>query len=498
MEKITKDINRNIIALNSTLKDVLDRLNKGIFGIVFVVSESGKLQGIFTDGDVRRALLDGAELSATVQEHMKKDFVFAKTGHCREEYISMLSEKIRHLPIVDDHGRLINFISWVEILRKPVTEPTLGGNELKYVTECIRSNWISSQGSFVRRFEKKFAEYYGVEHALTTSSGTTALHLALVALGIGPGDEVIIPDITFAACANVVIQTGARPVFVDVSPDHWTLDPNKLLNAITDRTRAIMAVHLYGHPCDMDRIRNIASQNKIYIIEDCAESIGAKYKEKLTGTLGDVACFSFFSNKVITTGEGGMVITNNPDLIEKMMILRDHGMSKNKKFWHLMVGYNYRMTNLQAAVGLAQMEQIDQFLRQRRIMAEFYEDNLKGIPGITLPPEMNWAYNIFWLYTILVDDRTLGVSRNDLMIALEREGIETRPYFYPLHVQPPYYDNSSDYTVSLSLSKRGLSLPSGNGLQLDEIQQVCMKIKKIIQHHKTINNYRPVYENELI
>ncbi|KKK44906.1 hypothetical protein LCGC14_3166370, partial [marine sediment metagenome] len=307
------DIARNIVKLGSSLQDVMKALNSGIYGIVLLAGEDGALLGIFTDGDVRRALLGGAQLDEPARLHMNTDFKSGNEKNSHEENVNLLNEKIRHLPILDASGCPVDLISWAEIWRLPVSAPYLGGNELKYVSDCITSGWISSQGHYVKRFEKLFSEFFKID-ALTASSGTTALHLALAALGIGPGDEVIVPDLTFAASANVVMHCGAKPVFVDVSEETWTMDPSLLEGVITDKTRAVMPVHLYGHPCDMNPILEIAEKNDLYVVEDCAEALGARYKSELVGTLGDIGCFSFFANKVITTGEGGMVVTRDREL----------------------------------------------------------------------------------------------------------------------------------------------------------------------------------------
>jgi perosamine synthetase len=314
--------------------------------------------------------------------------------------------------------------------------------------------------------------------------------LALLALGVGPGDEVIVPDLTFAATANTVVHAGAKPVFVDISEDYWNIDPERIEAAITRNTRTIMPVHLYGHPCDMGPIMDVANKYGLFVVEDCAQALGAKYEERLVGAFGDVGCFSFFSNKVITTGEGGMVITNNRTLYDRMTILRDHGMSRNKRYWHEVAGFNYRMTNLQAAVGLAQLENVNLFLKQRRFVAGVYKAHLKHIPGITLPPEMDWAENIYWLYSVLIEKEVLGLSRDDLMIGLEREGVETRPFFYPLHTQPPYSDAKVDFPTSNRISRQGLSLPSSNGLQVEQIEQVCEVLRKVISHYKIVGDLR--------
>lgn len=483
-----KDISRNLVPIGSTLKIVMETLNRGVFGVVLIVDDQGKMVGLYTDGDVRRALLKGGNLDDPAESHMVRNFITGSIHKSHEDNIKLLGEKIRHLPILDDAGRPVDLISWAEMWRLPVMEPSLGGNELKYVSDCIASNWISSQGQYVKGFEQSFSEYMDVEYSLTTSSGTTALHLALVSMGIGPGDEVIVPDLTFAASANTVIHTGAKPVFVDIDKYTWTIDPKKIEEKLTKNTRAIMPVHLYGHPCDMDPIMEIAAHHELFIVEDCAEALGAKYKGELVGTFGDIACFSFFSNKIITTGEGGMVITKNPDLYEKMLIWRDHGMSKARRYWHEVPGFNYRMTNLQAAVGLAQLEQIDSFLDKRREIAEHYGAHLKGVAGLTLPPEKSWAKNIYWLYSILIDESEVGISRDELIKGLECEGIETRPFFCQLHNQPPYSSDSGVFPVTEKLAAEGISLPSSTTLLPDEIVRVCENIKKLIQHHKIISD----------
>lgn len=483
-----KDLSRNILSSDTTLKDVLATLNKGVFGVVFIEGKDKCIQGLFTDGDVRRALLNGASLETPAIEFMKKEFIFGDSEKKHDENIKLLSEKVRHLPILNPKGQLVDFLSWAEIWRLPVMEPMLGGNELKYVSDCITSNWISSQGSYVKTFENEFSIYLNSEHALTTTSGTTALHLALTALGITLGDEVIVPDLTFAASANAVVHAGAKPVFVDVDPEHWTINPNLIEQSITPRTKAIMPVHLYGHPCDMKPIIEIANKHGLFIIEDCAEALGTQYNNQIVGTLGDVGCFSFFSNKVITTGEGGMIVTSRENLYEKMILLRDHGMSKKKRYWHEMSGFNYRMTNLQAAIGVAQLEQIRSFLAKRIHIAKQYAHHLAGIPEITLPPEMPWAKNIYWLYSILIDEASAGLSRDELIKGLENEGIETRPFFCPLHNQPPYSPATKNFPITENLAAAGISLPSSNILTDDEIARICTIIIKLINHHKIIKN----------
>jgi perosamine synthetase len=342
----------------------------------------------------------------------------------------------------------------------------------------------------VTSFEEAFRNYIGSDFALCVSSGTTALHLALAALEIGAGDEVIMPDLTFAATANVVIHLGGVPVLADVNRETWTVEPDEIERKITARTRAIMPVHLYGHPCDMAPILEIAARYGLKVIEDCAESLGARYNGRQTGTMGDVGCFSFFANKVITTGEGGMVTTSDAALHRKMAILRDHGMSKEKRYWHLYPGYNYRMTNLQAAIGLAQMERIGDFLEHRAHVVARYNEHLGRLAGILLPPCAPWAYNIYWLYSIVIDEAEAGITRDELAAKLAERGIETRPFFYPVHVQPPYLEYAKgDFPVTDWLSGRGLSLPTANDIRLEDVERVCGAIEEIAAHRRVVANH---------
>ena len=479
-----KDIRRNLLPITATIKDILNTLNKGVQGVVFIVDHQGVMKGLFTDGDVRRALLNGAKFSDCIEKYINRNFVYGRTTASYEENLALLSEKIRHLPILDEKGRPHDFISWIDLCWLPVMKPSLYGNEMKYVLDCVRSNWISSRGKYVQRFEESFYSFLSSQYALSTSSGTTALHLAMSALGIGPGDEVIVPDLTFGASANAVIHTGAKPVFVDVLEKTWTISPSQIEEKISEKTRAIMPVHLYGHPCDMNPIMEIASRYNLYIIEDCAEALGARYRNKLVGTFGDVGCFSFFANKIITTGEGGMVITDNEELYNRMCLLRDHGMSQDKRYWHLVAGFNYRMTNLQAAIGLAQLERIEDILKHRRNIVRLYNEYLQEIDGISLPPEAPWATNIFWLYTILIDETITEINRDECAAELEKYGIESRPIFYPLHKQPPYIEESGYYPITEKLSARGLSLPTGNDISHDDINRVCNALKSIINQKK--------------
>ena len=365
-----------------------------------------------------------------------------------------------------------------------VAEPELGDEELTNVIEAVNSGWVSSKGRFIPEFENNFSKYIGVKHGIAVSNGTAALHLALVASGIGPKDEVIVPDLTFAATINAVLYTGARPVIVDVNPDYWCIDPEEIEQAITPKTKAIIPVHLYGHSCDMTPILEIAEKRSLCIIEDAAEAIGAEYKNKKVGSFGLTSCFSFYGNKVITTGEGGMCLTDDDELVNKMRILRDHGMNPDKKYWHDVVGFNYRMTNLQAAIGVAQIRKIGRFLEKKRNIAKLYAETLSGLDGVTLHPQMPWAKCAYWLYSIIIKEKI--IARNNLIQKLAAEGIESRPFFYPLHEMPPYKEMvSRDYPSSARLSQTGLSLPSSVKLSDNDILYVAQMLRKILESHKS-------------
>lgn len=481
---------------NTTLRDVMSILDKTGQGVTFIVDENRIMKGLLTDGDVRRALLSGASIADPAHRYMNRSFVAGSIDKTREENTALLNDKIRHLPILDPFGHLIDMLRWKDLWRLPVMEPVLKGREAEYVGDCLSTNWISSQGKYVERFQEAFQKYLSVNHALCVSNGTAALHLAMAALGIGRDNEVIVPDLTFIAPASMTVLCGAKPVFADVDPQTWTMNPSAVEEQITERTRAIVPVHLYGHPCDMDQIMKIARRHKLYVIEDCAEALGAEYRGRKVGTLGDIATFSFFANKVITTGEGGMVVTNNPELQSKMQILRDHGMTREKRYWHNVTGFNYRLTNLQAAIGLAQLERIDAILEYRNVVVARYDNHLRGLKGVILPPREAWARNICWLYSIVVDERAAGIDRDTLLMQLGEYGIDTRPFFYPLHQQPPFAaETNKAFPFSEWVAARGLSLPTSNNISMDDVDRVCNAIKSIVRNSNIFYTYNPVNKN---
>ena len=358
----------------------------------------------------------------------------------------------------------------------PVCIPFIDKKELEYVIDCVKTNWISSKGKYVKEFEERFARYCGCKYGISTTSGTTALHLALVSIGVGKGDEVIVPAFTMISTVLAIVYTGAKPVLVDAEPETWNIDVTKIEEKITDRTKVIMPVHIYGHPCDMDQIMKIAKKYDLYVVEDAAEAHGAEYKGRKAGGIGHIGCFSFYANKIITTGEGGMVVTNNKKIAENAKLLKDLAFSKERRFLHTDLGFNYRMTNIQAAIGLAQFERIDELVERRRRNAHLYNNLLKDVEGITLPVEKEWVKNVYWMYSILIED-SFGISRDELMKKLEREGIETRTFFIPMHEQPVFQNmgffKGEGYPVAEKISKKGLYLPSSSGIKEEEIKHIC-------------------------
>ncbi len=479
MRKIDKNkIAEMCISPDSTIRMAMEVINRGALGIVFIIdAQTGRFLGLVTDGDIRRAILKGYNLDTKIESVERPETKTATIGMRTEEISQMFGEQVRVIPILDLENKIIDIALYDQRVRLPVAAPNMGENELVYVTDCIISNWISSTGKYVSQFEALFADYCGSRYAVATSNGTAALHLALLALDIHQGDEVIVPSLTFIATANSVTYTGAKPVFVDSDPETWNIDPNLIEEAITPNTKAIIPVHLYGHPADMDPILDIASSNKLAVIEDAAEAHGAEYKGEKVGSIGDIGIFSFYGNKIITTGEGGMIVTDDSHIAERVRLLRDHGMSSSKRYWHPVLGYNYRLTNIQAAIGVAQVEKIKSIIEAKLDVAERYKKQLNDVKGIICPPQAKWAKNVYWLYSILVEEE-FGISRDKLIRQLNLAGIDTRPFFPPIHTQP-IYKTGQCLAVAEALATKGLSLPSSAGLQNHEIDRVCNVIKSI-------------------
>jgi perosamine synthetase len=357
----------------------------------------------------------------------------------------------------------------------PVYQPYICGREREYVDECLTSLWIA-KGDFITRFEAQFAERLGGCHATTVCNGTAALHLALQALGIGPGDEVLVPTLTYIASVNMIAHVGATPVLVDSNPSTWQIDAADLRRKITGRTRAVLVVHLYGQPCDMDEVVRICQENSLWLVEDCAEAFGSSYKGRPVGTFGDIATFSFFGNKTITTGEGGMVVSRSADLLHKVIHLKGQGVSPTREYWHDVLAFNFRMNNICAAIGLAQIEKADEILEKKRRIAEWYQEMLAGQP-LELHREVEGTRHSYWLCSALAaNERT----RDGLRTHLRSRGIETRPVFHPAHTMP-VFSSELPFPVAESLSQRGFSLPSYPALTQEMVAQVCAAVREFYE-----------------
>jgi perosamine synthetase len=370
-----------------------------------------------------------------------------------------------------------------------VAETRLAGNEREYLNRCIDSNWVSSKGPFVHEFEEVFARHAGCEFGVACSSGTAALHLVLAALGIGPGDEVIIPTFTMIATANAVRYTGAKVALVDSEPDYLNIDVNLVEAAITSRTKAILVVHTYGHPAQMQRLQKIARERDLHLIEDAAEAHGAEIHGQRAGSFGLVAAFSFYANKIVTTGEGGMVTTNDRKLADLIRRLSQHAFHPERHFWHEYVGFNYRMTNLQAAIGLAQCERIDEMIAARRRVRSWYERNLQSCIGLRLPAEAKGCKCVFWMYAIRVNS-AFGCTSHELRQELAQRGIETRSFFIPMHFQPIYFDQfrGRRFPVAEALGQSGLYLPTHENLKQRDIKWIAQQIEEIHRQRKGRNS----------
>ena len=363
----------------------------------------------------------------------------------------------------------------------PVSEPFLDNHETEYVLSAIEEGAISGfYGNYINQFETEFSKYCQCSYGVTTTSGTTALHLAMLSLDIKETDEVLVPTYTNMASFFAVLYVGATPVPIDIEPDTWNINPSLIEGKITDKTKAIMVVHLFGHPVDMGQVLEIAQKYGLYVIEDCAEAHGALYNGKKVGSLGDVGCFSFYANKIITTGEGGMLTTNNEEIADKAQSFKSLAFGEHNKFMHKSIGYNFRMTNLQAAIGCAQIKKIDEIIYRKRKMAQYYNENLKDIEGLQLPIEKDYAKNVYWMYHVVLHE-DFGLSRNPVMAKLGEFGIETRESFIPFNQQEIFikkgWVKGDECPVANYVAKNGFYIPSGPLLEKDDLEYIVQKMK---------------------
>ena len=369
-----------------------------------------------------------------------------------------------------------------------MNEPKLGARELEYVTECVESGWVSSAGRFIGEFEAGWAAYCDRRHGIAVSSGSAALQVALAALALEPGDEVVLPTFTIVSCATAVLSAGAVPVLVDADPETWTMDVEQLEARIGPRTRAVMPVHIYGHPADMDPILELAERHGLAVVEDAAEAHGAEYRTgsgdwHRCGSFGELSCFSFYANKLVTTGEGGMVVTDDDALAERLRSLRNLCFLPDRRFYHEELGFNYRLTNLQAALGVAQLDRIGEIVARKREVAATYTARLQGLDGLEQPVEKPWARSVYWMYGVVVDEST-GLDATAFAARLRERGVDTRPFFLGMHEQPALHRlglfESERYPVAERLARQGLYLPSGLALTDEQVETVCDAVREAL------------------
>ncbi len=466
------NINMAMAAGKARLAEFTCRRSDGLFvaiercldnrmGTCFVVDETDRLVGRVTLDGIRAAILDGHGSLEACLEHPE-----APTGAAAAAVVPIIADERIVDVCVDRRNAFVQ-----------VAQPDLTHAEFRAVLDAFLSTWVSSKGSYIETFEREFAAFIGMKYGIATSNGTVALHLALLALGIGPGDEVIVPDLTFAATINAVLYCGATPVIVDVDPLTWTMTLKDVAAAYTSRTRAIIPVHLYGRPAEIEPIADFARRRGIYVVEDCAEAHGAQYAGRKVGSFSDVSCLSFYGNKIVTTGEGGICLTNSSSLAATLQELRSHGMVPNRGYWHERIGYNYRMTNLQAAVGVAQLRRIDRMLERNERLERLYREHLGSIPELKFPADLpRHCQPVVWLVCAQVP----AEARAELIEAAKADGLEIRPFFHRLSEMPPYRKFAAVCPHSALLAQTGINLPTSAAVDAVAIQKIERVLRAVL------------------
>jgi len=465
---------------DTTLRLALSKIELNQNGVIFVVDDK-KVIGVLTDGDIRRVLIKGSHLEETCDLICQKEFTFGLVTDSEEEIQSKFNSVVNVIPVLDNDGNLLKVVKYLEKTFIQIAEPNFGKSETENLLECLKTGMVSSIGNFVPEFERKFNEYIGAKKSFAIANGTQALVLALSVSGIGYGDEVIVPDLTFGATANAVIQVGATPVIVDVDIDDWNIQLSLIKSAITSRTKAIIPVHLYGLVCQMQEIMELAKENNLIVIEDAAEALGSEYGGRKAGALGDFSIFSFYANKIITTGEGGMLCVNRNFDYDKILKFRSHGMSLTQKYWHDDWGSNLRLTNIQASIGVAQFDKLNEFVSKKRAIQKNY---LEIFQNLSIDKYIRYnrfesliQVNSHWLSIFHVDKSMYA----DLVKFLNNNFIETRPAFFPLHIQPAFakYRNHKlgDTWNSIKIHQGGICLPSSTNLSFATQEKIGFLIR---------------------
>lgn len=484
---VNKSLEKFIIKLPVSLNQVLKKINYNTKGVVFVVNCKNQLVGSISDGDIRRAILKN-KLNKIIKKKssiINYKPIYLPSGSNIQVIFKTFNKKYKNvkcIPLINNLKEIVEISFFDKIKRYPIAEPQIGESEISNVLSALKSSWISSSGPFISQFEKSFSKYLGGGYAVAVSNGTNALQAGINALGLGKGDEILVPNFTFAASINAIINAGCIPVLVDIERETWTIDVRQVEKKITKKTKAIMPVHIYGQPCKIDEIKKLSKNYNLLVIEDCAEAIGATYKGRLVGLDFDCSCFSFFANKTITTGEGGMIVFKEKKYEEKARLIVNHGMNPKKKYYHEIVGNNFRMTNIQASIGVAQIKRIKRLLLERKKIVTQYNNYFKNIKNVELLPSNNWSKNSLWLYTLLL--KNVSQQKRDLLVNnLINLGIDCRPGFGALNEMKPYkkYANGN-YKISNLISSQTISLPSVNLSKLD----INYILKIFIQEYKKI------------
>lgn len=472
---------------DSTIKEVMEGIDKGSLRIAVIVGKTRRLIGVATDGDIRRALLSGKRLDSKIKEVMHKNPITALEETPATELLeTMLAEDILQIPIVNREGRVIHIALFSELRTIPLSSPDITHKEVEIINQVLSTPFLSI-GPKIKEFENKISTYIGTKYGIGVNSGTSGLHLCVRSLGIKDGDEVITTPFSFIASSNCILFERAKPVFVDIEEDSLCLDVEKIEERITPKTKAILPVHIFGHPCKMDKISQIATKYNLSVIEDACEALGSEYMGRRVGSFGNVAVFAFYPNKQITTAEGGMIVTNDENIAKLCMSLRNQGRGDdpNSEVLYTRMGYNYRMNELSAALGVAQMERIDEILRKRESVANFYNERLRNVKGIRIPyvaPNITMSW---FVYVILLESDQFSQKERDRMIQeLNKRGIVARNYFPPIHLQSHYVEmfgyKQGAFPITEKICNLTLSLPFYNNLSERDIDFICENIEKII------------------
>lgn len=489
--EIKKNIDSCLVKISTSISNTMAVIANNLMGGVFVIDDSHHLVGSVTDGDIRRGLLKGMTIHDAVENVMCSKPISVPLGTRKRDILSVMNiYQVKHIPIIDAN-RIVHEIYYFDDLVKdielkpiPLSVPDITGLEVEYIRQCVESTWISTAGDNIRRFEEELGQFFNVPHIIAVNSGTSALHAALLSVPVGPGDEVIVPGLSFIATANVVVYCGAQPVFCDIHPRTWTIDPDEIEACITPKTKAVMVVHLMGNPADMDPIKKICKSYHIALIEDAAQGFGATVSGKMCGTIGDSGCLSFNGNKSITTGGGGAVLTHNDELASRVRMLTDQGRNPgNHRYIHQVVGFNYRMTNIHAAIGLAQLKRSQQLLEQRKQVHLLYKEQLAGLPGVIFQESYPGALPLCWLTAVKIDPFLFGIDATTINDQLNRNHIYSSLMYPVIPDQPAYRDYVPMYISRLEncrhIAANTLLLPSSYGLTREEVLFITNTIKSI-------------------